>query len=1040
PHRQRTLIRCYRYTQYTHATHRQQAPPDMSTTTVLPNTSPAPAGAGAPINTTKNTSRVRMSISALQNLVAQDKSVLSPSDIHILNKKGLLNTGATTSASSSNTHQRTSSYTPIVGTAQPINSSFTAASSTAPRAAAFTQPSLSKGLQRVHSKAHPYHHGSKKGRPLPIYHDEVIEDTCSHLYTDLHAYNAYTNIPAHPGFRRYSDSSRPFFARGGAPVANDTMADLSHSRRASIATTQVPVIRTPEGTRTVLYQDAHGHTLLSLPTKATGTGVGTAAMDAFQFPAMNATPSHDAATAASPRLPSLSPSLSASPSPRMRSKRKSSVPIRSPSSRESQDTSPGVIFQLPFGIPPLAVPRKTSTSSCSTSSSSSTRSGSDTPPVFCSYPTPVTTGKIAFAAEGEARPGESTQSRFPTPTSPMDRSGLGIHVQKMFTEAGATHPLESSSAINEGTEVQQQRKPITFTEQDSGASIGDIVIAEQSFAAAAAAAQTHGDLTQQGNEIMPTPPPTSTIMSRGVMPGAPPGSHTDRLITSPRILLTLCNSAPQPNSAENEDEKQEDQDPSSLPLREQRLLSIRRRSLIPRQDLDFVRGSGILPPASTDLVTRGGAKILSYSVLLSDVVNVQKESMKTQEGDSEDEEPAPVITKGKYKPKPKRKRAGTGRKIQAGAKGQRSQGHDPSADGNEEYDDEDEAEGSLSADEYDDRDHHEDDDEHFQRGGHQHGYMSVSSHKRPRVDPATAGSLKPTRTVLERHGASTYKRSNRRLSNSSPSPTMSPRMSTLHTASSRGSSAAMAEYSHDQDLDIGNRDYDMEDVEIQVDDDNDDDDTLGNGGSSEHGGSRPIPEELRIPAAEVKVVMKLTREMLQAEERLNLNQVQKVARNNNRRPSIKTPKATSAAAAAAAAVAAERKNSTGDAAPPTKKPKSTPPKSSTKAHIHPFHEPASKTASSAGGSKAKEGKAAKECEACKQKETPCWRPGYTPGGSLCNSCGLRYKKSGVFCPKDGCKYIPLKTEYASMEEERLAMNKDHLKCRKCHGRVELPTR
>ncbi|KAF9576577.1 DNA-binding transcription repressor [Mortierella alpina] len=1008
----------------------------MSTSAMLPNISPAPTAADTSVNTTKSTSRVRMTISALQNLVAQDKSVLSLNDIHILHKRGLLPTDATTSASS-NTRQDTPSHTPVTGTSQRAISSFTPAPSTTPRAAAFSPSPSSKGLQRAHAKSHPYHHNLKKGRPLPVYHDEVIEDTCSHLYTDLHAYNAYTNILPQPGFRRYSESSRPYLARSGAPVANDT---ISHSRRASIATTPVPVIRTPEGTRTVLYQDAHGHTLLSLPTKAVGTSVATPAMDAFQFPAMDAFPPLEATTATSPRLPSLSPSLSASPSPRMRSKRKSSVPIRSPSSKESQDTSPGVIFQLPFGVPPLAVPRKTSTSSCSTSSSSSTRSGSDTPPAFCSYPTPATTGKIAFAAEGESRQGESTQSRFPTPTSPMDRSGLGIHVQKMFTEADAKHPLESSSAINEGTEVQQQRKPITFTEQDSGASIGDIVIAEQSFAAAAAAAHRQGDLTRQGSEIMPTPPSTSTIMSTGVMSGAPSGSHTDKLIASPRILLTPCNSAPtagldtQPVCFENEEEKQEDQDPSSLPLREQRLLSIRRRSLIPRQDLDFVRGSGILPPASTDLVTRGGAKILSYSVLLSDVVNVQKESMKIQERDTEEEEPAPVTVKGKMKPKPKRKRAGTGRRIQAGVKGQRSQGHDPSADGNDEYDDDEEVEGSLSADEYDDRDHHED-DEHFHRGGHyQHGYMSVASHKRPRVDHTTAASLKPTRTVLERHGASTYKRSNRRFSKSSPSPSMSPRMSTLHSTSPGGSSTAMAEYSQDQELDIENGGIDMEDVEVHVDD-NDYDDTLGNGDSSEHVGSRQIPEELRIPAAEVEVVMKLTREMLQAEERLNLHQTQKAAR-NNRRPSIKTPKAT---AAATAASAVERKSSTGDAAP-TKKSKSTTAKSSTKTTtpIHP--DPTPKTAISAGGSKPKEGKPAKECEACKQKETPCWRPGYTPGGSLCNSCGLRYKKSGVFCPKEGCKYIPLKTEYASMEEERVAMNKEHLKCRKCHGRVELPTR
>ncbi|KAG9327508.1 hypothetical protein KVV02_000457 [Mortierella alpina] len=1079
----------------------------MTTSAALPNPSPAPAAAGASVSTTKNKSRVRMSLSALHDLVAQDKSLLSPNDIQRLNKKGMLNTGATTFGSS-NTRQDTPSHTSIVGTGHPANSSFTAAPSTAPRTAPCSPSSLVNGVQRVLSKTHPYHHGSKKGRPLPIYHDEVIEDTCSHLYTERHAYNAYTNIQPQPGFRRYSDSSRPYIAQSGAPVANDTMADFSHSRRVSIATTPVPVVQTPEGTRTVLYQDAHGHTLLSLPTKAIGTGAGTPALNAFQFPSINAISSIDAATATSSRVPSLSPSLSASPSPRMRSKRKSSIPIRSPSSRESQDASPGVIFQLPFGVPPLAIPRKTSTSSCSTSSSSSTRSGSYTPPAFCSYPTPATTGKIAFATEGEVRQGQSTQSRFPTPTSPLDRSGLGIHVQKMFTEARATHPLESSSAINEGTEVQQQRKPITFTEQDSGASIGDIVIAEQSFAAVTAAAHGHGDLTRQGNEDMLTPPPTSTIkstgvmpgapsgshtaiistgaipgapsgshsailsmgampgapsgshtdimstgvmpnapsgshidiMSTGVMPGAPSGSHTHRLAASPHILLTPCNSAPtagldtQPGCVQKEDEKQEDQDPSSLPLREQRLLSIRRRSLIPREDLDFVTGSGILPPASTDLVTRGGAKILSYSVLLSDVVNVQKENMKTQERDTEEEEPAPVITKGKMKPKPKRKRAGAGRKTHTGVKEQQSQGQDQSADGNDDYDDEEEAEGNLSADDYDDRDLHED-DEHVQRGGHQHGYMSVSSNKRSRVDPTTATSLKPTRAVLERLGASTYKRSNRRFSKSSPSPTMSPRMSTPHATSSGGSSAAMADYSQDQELDIENGDIEMEDAEVHVDD-NDYDNTLGNGVANEQGGSRRIPEELRIPAAEVKVVMKLTREMLQAEERLNLHLNQKAVR-NNRRPSIKTPKVSAAAAAAL-----ERKNSTGEAVT-TKKPKSATAKSSTKTHTNNNNHdsaPKTTTTSSAGGSKAKEGKPAKECEACKQKETPCWRPGYTPGGSLCNSCGLRYKKSGVFCPREGCKYIPLKTEYASMEEERLTMNKEHLKCRKCHGRVELPSR
>lgn len=80
----------------------------------------------------------------------------------------------------------------------------------------------------------------------------------------------------------------------------------------------------------------------------------------------------------------------------------------------------------------------------------------------------------------------------------------------------------------------------------------------------------------------------------------------------------------------------------------------------------------------------------------------------------------------------------------------------------------------------------------------------------------------------------------------------------------------------------------------------------------------------------------------------------------------------------------------------------------------------------------------KKCEACGASETPCWRPGYTAHSALCNSCGLRYKKSNVFCAKVGCKYIPLKTEYAAMEAERVKSGRAHLVCHKCKGPVALP--
>ncbi|KAF9352661.1 DNA-binding transcription repressor [Mortierella sp. NVP85] len=84
------------------------------------------------------------------------------------------------------------------------------------------------------------------------------------------------------------------------------------------------------------------------------------------------------------------------------------------------------------------------------------------------------------------------------------------------------------------------------------------------------------------------------------------------------------------------------------------------------------------------------------------------------------------------------------------------------------------------------------------------------------------------------------------------------------------------------------------------------------------------------------------------------------------------------------------------------------------------------------------GSSSKHCEACGAKETPCWRPGYIPNTVLCNSCGLRYKKSNVFCTKVTCKYIPLKTEYANMEADRLENRRDHLICIQCKGRVALP--
>ncbi|CAJ0831231.1 12828_t:CDS:2 [Entrophospora sp. SA101] len=63
----------------------------------------------------------------------------------------------------------------------------------------------------------------------------------------------------------------------------------------------------------------------------------------------------------------------------------------------------------------------------------------------------------------------------------------------------------------------------------------------------------------------------------------------------------------------------------------------------------------------------------------------------------------------------------------------------------------------------------------------------------------------------------------------------------------------------------------------------------------------------------------------------------------------------------------------------------------------------------------------KVCASCKTRNTPCWRPGWSSDLFLCNSCGLRYKKTKCVCPNTGCRYIPLKSEYNAMFKKRVAV-------------------
>ncbi|SCU98426.1 LADA_0H12948g1_1 [Lachancea dasiensis] len=57
------------------------------------------------------------------------------------------------------------------------------------------------------------------------------------------------------------------------------------------------------------------------------------------------------------------------------------------------------------------------------------------------------------------------------------------------------------------------------------------------------------------------------------------------------------------------------------------------------------------------------------------------------------------------------------------------------------------------------------------------------------------------------------------------------------------------------------------------------------------------------------------------------------------------------------------------------------------------------------------------CISCLASDSPCWRPSWTnkKQDQLCNSCGLRYKKTQTRCLNDSCRKIPSKGELAIMK-------------------------
>jgi transcriptional regulatory protein ASH1 len=81
------------------------------------------------------------------------------------------------------------------------------------------------------------------------------------------------------------------------------------------------------------------------------------------------------------------------------------------------------------------------------------------------------------------------------------------------------------------------------------------------------------------------------------------------------------------------------------------------------------------------------------------------------------------------------------------------------------------------------------------------------------------------------------------------------------------------------------------------------------------------------------------------------------------------------------------------------------------------------------------------CISCGSDQSPCWRPSWSvKEGQLCNSCGLRYKKTSARCLNDSCRKIPAKGEWSLMQSKGRVPFEDGLdgySCLECGWRVEV---
>ncbi|KAG0204847.1 DNA-binding transcription repressor [Mortierella sp. GBA30] len=686
--------------------------------------------------------------------------------------------------------------------------------------------------------------------------------------------------------------------------------------------------------------------------------------------------------------------------------------MRSPSISDSQDRSPGVIFQLPFGI----------------------QSANRSPPAV--YPSPASSSTRS-AATSNAGVELSGSERRPPP-EPTLTHGLGIHVQAVFSEERVPHPFDTER-ISQGTDETVQTREVKHDLRMPTSQSDNL----------------HGGFKDTLSPAM-IEDRISAEISRAGCPSAGLRTSAETILSSKTDPDTLTVSESKNTNA---------QEPATMPLWAQRQLNIRRQSLIPRPELDFVSGSGILPPANKDLILpEGGATILMYPVLLSDIVKVAQDDYQDRpHGDQNDEED---VLSGSTKSNKRRKTSCTGKKR-------------------------DSVSGPLEAQPY----------EIEARFNRTNDVTDNEGLRRP--PPMQAVSLP------EAKGA--YLNMIRGTLDSPPSPmaTMSPQsryparrqsalgspveISTLSTfaagANPRHGSRSAIRHESLEDLSWEEDDYRSSHSQVDPLESNSAEPKKDH---QKKGGAKGREQRLATATSPKSGVRKKSLHLagpMQSTMDVDQNKSKRDERGSKspqKRPlreeygetphtplSKKSKKASAPQSYHSGQLATPQSDRHSLASsglneefelastlinmhdgmildthsvshlshdhntPKVKKSRApkpclpNPAKASNGSHKKPTVMSMSKIHKTATPGQ-------KHCEACGATETPCWRPGYTSSTVLCNSCGLRYKKANVYCTKPSCKYIPLKTEYAAMETERAKNGWNHLRCKECGERVELP--